>query len=314
MCLKINLVTDTGLYMDTNIAVTGSSGFVGGNLLPHLNNNGFAVIKINLRELETFLEPLNFNAIIHLAGKAHDTSNTSNPEEYFKVNTELTIQLFNKFLKSDIRDFIYFSSVKAVADTVSEVLTENVIPDPKTPYGKSKQKAEQYLLNQILPEGKRMFIIRPCMIHGPGNKGNLNLLYKFVSKGIPYPLAAFENKRSFLSIDNLCFALTEILKNSSIPSGVYNLADDDTLSTNEMVKIIAATIGKQARLFAIPQSALKILAKVGDKMNLPINSERLKKLTENYIVSNQKIKDAIGINFFPISAREGLKKTIESFK
>src|SRR5690606_13373271 len=131
-------------------------------------------------------------AIIHLAGKAHDTQNTSSPEEYFQVNTELTKQLFDKFLQSNARDFIYFSSVKAVADTVSGLLGEDVTPNPQTPYGQSKWQAEQYLNSQPLPEGKRLFILRPCMIHGPGNKGNLNLLYQVSSKGLPWPLAAFE--------------------------------------------------------------------------------------------------------------------------
>src|SRR5690606_9961467 len=105
----------------------------------------------------------------------------------------------------------YFSSVKAVADTVEGVLQEDVVGKPLTPYGKSKLEAEQYLLSQVLPEGKRAFIIRPCMIHGPGNKGNLNLLYKVVEKDVPWPLAAFRNQRSFLSIDNLCFLLERMI-------------------------------------------------------------------------------------------------------
>src|SRR5690606_37052582 len=148
-----------------------------------------------------------------------------------KVNRDLTIELFDLFLKSNIRDFFYFSSVKAVADTVDGMLTEDVQGKPYTPYGKSKLEAEQYLLKQTLPEGKRLFIIRPCMIHGPGNKGNLNLLYKVVEKGVPWPLAAFHNQRSFLSIDNLSYLLEKILENTGLSSGVYNFADDEALST-----------------------------------------------------------------------------------
>ena len=82
------------------------------------------------------------------------------------------------------------------------ILTEDTIPNPKTHYGISKLQAENYILDQKLPEGKRVYILRPCMIHGPGNKGNLNLLYTLVKKGFPWPLGAFENQRSFLSIDN----------------------------------------------------------------------------------------------------------------
>src|SRR5690606_33981174 len=165
------------------------------------------------------------------------------PDEYFKVNTELTKHVFDRFLQSDARDFIYFSSVKAVADTVDGALKEDAEPAPKTPYGQSKWQAEQYINEQSLPSGKRIFILRPCMIHGPGNKGNLNLLYQVVSKGLPWPLAAFENKRSFLSIDNLNYIIGRILDDPSIPGGTYHLADDETLSTNELIGLIAAARG-----------------------------------------------------------------------
>lgn len=297
------------------IFITGMSGFVGGNLSVFLTNHKNEVISLPLRAEKwgQYLEN-DSRAIIHLAGKAHDTSNTASADEYFKVNRDLTIELFNKFLNSDIQDFFYFSSVKAVADTVDGILIEDVVPNAITPYGKSKLEAEEYLLRQDLPEGKRLFIIRPCMIHGPGNKGNLNLLYKFVEKGIPYPLAAFENKRSFLSIDNLNFMILEILKNKEIASGVYNFADDDSISTNDLVSLIAKSIEKKESLWRINSKLIIKFAKIGDYLKLPLNSERLKKLTENYIVSNHKIKSALGIDKLPLTAEQGLEKTIKSFK
>jgi len=85
--------------------------------------------------------------------------------------------------------------------------------------------AEQYILSQPIPEGKRVYILRPCMIHGPGNKGNLNLLYSLVTKGFPWPLGLFENSRSYLSIENLCFIIKELIDREDIPSGVYNVAN-----------------------------------------------------------------------------------------
>src|SRR5690606_25548025 len=138
----------------------------------------------------------------------------------------------------------------------------------------------EYLLSKKLPGGKRLFILRPCMIHGPGNKGNLNLLYKIVKLGIPYPLGAFQNKRSFLSIENLLFIINSILADSSIKGGVYNLADDDPLSTTEVIEIIAKASHVKARIWTIFPSFISTLAKLGDKIHLPLNSERLKKLTE----------------------------------
>ncbi|CEN44737.1 Galactowaldenase [Capnocytophaga canimorsus] len=293
--------------------ITGASGFVGVNLSMYLESKGIEVDRLSLRN-ENWQLNSSADAVIHLAGKAHDTENTSQEREYFQVNTDLTIQVFDEFLKSDIRDFFYFSSVKAVADTIDAVLMEERLASPQTPYGRSKQKAEEYLLSQILPVGKRLFIIRPCMIHGEGNKGNLNLLYKIVEKGIPWFLASYENKRSFLSIDNLNYLIFKILNNEHILSGIYNFADDEALSTNDLIRIISETANRKTRLWNIPQSFISGIAKLGDLLKLPLNSERLKKLTESYVVSNQKIKSALGIEKLPLSAKEGLEKTIKSFK
>lgn len=293
------------------ILITGASGFVGQNLNNYLNNF-FVTEPIYLRNA-SWKDNLSGDAIIHLAGKAHDTKNTSGASEYFKVNTDLTKELFDVFLKSEIKDFIYFSSVKAVADEVDEILFETVMPNPKTPYGQSKLKSEEYILSKEIPVGKRVFIIRPCMIHGPGNKGNLNLLYNVVKKRIPYPLAAFHNERSFLGIDNLNFMIKEILQNKEINSGVYNFADDDFLSTNELVKIISSTSNKKNLSVAIPKFAINGFSRIADLIKFPVNSETVQKLTENYRVSNQKIRLAIGIEKLPNSTKEGLEKTIKSF-
>ena len=298
--------------------ITGASGFVGQNLIPYLNNKGINTYTLGRSNADyqwSNLGSINntIDAYIHLAGKAHDVRNTSGADEYFSVNADLTIRLFEKFIESDAEVFIYMSSVKAAADTVEGVLTEDRSADPKTPYGQSKRKAEEYILKANLPEGKRAIILRPCMIHGPGNKGNLNLLYKFVVKGVPYPLAAFENKRSFLSIANLNFVIASLIENKNISSGIYQVADDESLSTNELVELIAECISKKPSLLKIPVSVMSALAKVGGVLKLPLNPDRLKKLTESYLVSNDKLKGALNISAMPVSAKDGLRETIKSF-
>lgn len=294
------------------ILITGSTGFVGANLAEYLKlHHDLNPLSVRYFRNQTF--NIEEDVIIHLAGKAHDLRKVACPQDYYESNYELTKQLFNAFLISDATVFIFMSTVKAVADEVKGVLLEDEVPNPKTHYGISKNKAEQYILEQKLPQEKRVFIIRPCMIHGPGNKGNLNLLYNIVKKGIPYPLASFENQRSFLSIDNLNFMINAILSDKKILSGVYNFADDDAISTNRLVEIIAEVSGKKANLLKIPKVLITTGAKIGDKIKLPLNSETVKKLTENYRVSNDKIKKAIGIENLPISASEGLEKTIKSF-
>lgn len=297
------------------IVITGSSGFVGKNLSTFLQNKEYTTNALSLRNENWKADfPKSINTIIHLAGKAHDTSNISNADEYYKINRDLTIDIFDEFLNSDCKKFFYFSSVKATADTIDEILYENHHSVPKTPYGKSKIEAEKYILSQNLPEGKKVYIIRPCMIHGPGNKGNLNILYKIVEKGLPWPLAAFHNQRSFLGIDNLNYLIYKMLLKKDLPSGIYNFADDEALSTNQLISLINKSLNKKAKFWNISKSLLEKTAFLGDKLKLPLNSERLKKLTESYVVSNQKIKSALGIEKLPLSAEEGLIKTIKSFK
>ena len=99
--------------------------------------------------------------------------------------------MYDAFLMSNSSVFIMLSSVKAVADDVVGPLREDCVPNPKTHYGKSKLLAELYILSKQIPHGKRVYVLRPCMIHGPNNKGNLDVLYKFVSKRIPWILGAF---------------------------------------------------------------------------------------------------------------------------
>ena len=300
------------------IAITGVTGFVGQNLARYLSDIDVLGVSREAKGLNISYAELSLNifnkqkVFIHLAGKAHDKKKKSDDKEYFLVNTELTKKLFDQFLKSDCETFIYMSSVKAVADQANGVLTENVKPSPVTFYGKSKLAAEEYILSRKKLKNKRVYILRPCMIHGPNNKGNLNLLYSFVSKGIPYPFGKYLNKRSFVSVENLCFIINELIDNPKIESGIYNIADDTSLSTIDLVQVMSEVLCKPTRILKLPKLFVRFIAKVGDLFPIPINSERLLKLTENYEISNLKIKNAIQKKL-PLSSSEGIKKTIASF-
>jgi nucleoside-diphosphate-sugar epimerase len=296
------------------IYITGSNGFVGTNLVSNLKSQRFSILTV-LRNDLLDNSVLKFNdalGIIHLASKVHDLKNTSKPNEYYVVNTELTKKVFDAFLHSGAKVFLTLSSVKAVADKVDGVLTEELVPCPITHYGKSKLLADQYILSMKIPEGKRVYILRPCMIHGPGNKGNLNQLYQLVSKGIPWPLGAFENKRSFCSIDNLMFIINELIVREDIPSGVYHVADDEVLSTNEVISILAESQNRTPKIWKVSKGLIQFVAKIGNFFRLPLNEERLQKLTDSYVVSNRKIKSVIG-KPLPVSSKEGLLKTFKSF-
>ena len=306
------------------ILITGIHGFVGSNIVKAMGrNHEIYGLDIVAPEKEGVVKTFSWNdldankipqvdAVIHLAGKAHDLKKTSGPEIYFKINTGLTQKIYDWFLQSSAGKFIFFSSVKAAADFVpGDILTEDIVPNPVGPYGESKIKAEEYILSHPASD-KQVYILRPCMIHGPGNKGNLNLLYGVVKKGVPWPLGAFENHRCFTSIDILCFVIKELLV-KEVESGIYNMCDDEALSTNGLITVICKALGKKARIWYLPKGLMNGMAKVGDGLHLPLNSERLTKLTEDYVVSNAKIKKALGIDKMPIRAEEGLTQTIKSF-
>lgn len=310
-----------------NFLITGIHGFVGSNLVkalaPYHTIYGLDIVA---PEKEGVIKTFSWDdlddgripdvdVIIHLAGKAHDTKNQAKADVYFKVNTGLTEKIFDYFKKSQTSKFIFFSTAKAAADRVDGVLTEDVVPSPVGPYGESKIAAEKYILAGAagLKEGQRYYILRPCMIHGPGNKGNLNLLYKVVSKGIPWPLGAFDNKRTFTSVDNICFVVRQLAERD-VDSGIYNMGDDEPVSTNQLIRIICDELGKKVRIWNISKGLMTSAAKLGGLLHLPLDPERLRKLTENYVSSNAKIKNALGIEKMPVDAIDGLHRTIRSFR
>lgn len=274
--------------------MTGSHGFVGSNLIESMALD-YEIIRWEVREDKPLPE---CDAVIHLAGIAHDTYHTTEAEKYFEVNTELTKRIYDRFLESSTKKFIFFSSIKA--------------QDGDTAYARSKYLAEQYIKEVgTEEESHRVYILRPCMIHGKGNKGNLNLLVKWVKKGLPWPLAAFENKRSYASMGNVSYVVEQLLlKNAE--SGIYEVCDDESISTKELIEIIGGCMGKDIKMIRVPQNVMGVVARVGGWLQLPLNTERLRKLTEDYIVDNSKIKKALGIDNMPIEAKEGLRLSIQS--
>jgi nucleoside-diphosphate-sugar epimerase len=316
-----------------DVLITGIRGFVGSNLGPALGGHRVYGLSSgrNLRSgggagawygWEELGHLPRLDAVIHLAGKAHDlggrgdtrgrgdTKNRVAAGEYFEINTGLTRAIFDWYVGSGAKKFIYFSSVKAAAETVGGVLTEDTPARPRGPYGESKRAAEEYIEKRA---GKGVYILRPAMIHGPGNRGNLNLLYRAVKTGLPWPLGAFDNRRSFASIGNVNYIVRRLLEDDIEP-GLYNIADDEALSTNGVVEILCEVLSRKRRIWRVNRRLVESAAALGSVLGLPLNRERLGKLTENYVVSNEKIKAALGVSGLPISAREGFVTTFRSFE
>ena len=286
------------------ILITGAYGFVGTNLCRYLVGKGHECIALDIPKAKRDDVPYKafyswdelgridwsgVGAVVHLAGKAHDLKNVSDPQSYFDINVGLTEKIFNT-VNGKVPRFVYFSSSKAA--------------DADTPYGKSKLAAEQFLAG-------RAIVLRPAMIHGPGNKGNLNLLWGIARRGFPWPLAAFENKRSFTSIGNICAAVEALCERGE--NGIYPIADDEMLSTNRLIELMAEACGRKPHLWRMPKGLMRFGAKVGDVLHLPLNTERLGKLTEDSFVDNAVLKKHLGWSEMPIRAEDGMRETLKSF-
>ena len=280
--------------------ITGAYGFVGTNLCKYLAEKGHECHALDIPAAKRDDVPyVSFytwdeldklpvvDAVVHLAGKAHDLKKVASEQSYFDINVGLTEKIF---AAAKTMRFIYFSSSKADANGNA--------------YGRSKLAAEQFL-------NGRAIVLRPAMIHGPGNKGNLNLLWGIARRGLPWPLAAFENKRSFTSIANICAAVEALAERGT--NGIYPIADDEMLSTNRLIELIAETCGKRAKLWRVPKGVMRMVAKIGDVLHLPLNTERIVKLTEDSFVNNSHLKSQLGWNRMPIRAEEGLRRTLRSF-
>ena len=280
--------------------ITGAYGFVGTNLCKYLAEKGHECLALDIPAAKRDDVPYAsfytwdeldklpvVDAVVHLAGKAHDLKKVASEQSYFDINVGLTEKIF---AAAKTTRFIYFSSSKADANGNA--------------YGRSKLAAEQFL-------NGRAIVLRPAMIHGPGNKGNLNLLWGIARRGLPWPLAAFENKRSFTSIANICAAVEALCERGE--NGIYPIADDEMISTNRLIELIAETCGKRAKLWRVPKGVMRMVAKIGDVLHLPLNTERIVKLTEDSFVNNSHLKSQLGWNRMPIRAEEGLRRTLRSF-
>lgn len=297
-----------------NILLFGESGFLGTQLKKNLSRN---IMPISLREQNwiCFL-PKDADVFINCIGKAHDHKGTATYEDYHFANVEILQQIFKAFIKSEAQLLIHISSIAAQQELESIApLRETDACLPISHYGKTKREAEKWLLNQQLPLDKKLIILRPPMIHGPRDRGNLGLLYNLISKGVPYPFASFDNRRSFLSIENFTFYIENIIENYDLlESGIYNLADDEPLSTLQIINLISGITGKKPIRIKLPKKIVASVAHLGDRFHLPLNSIRMKKLTSNLLVSNQKIKTALQIEKLHITAEQGMIKTIQALR
>ncbi|MGC1386754.1 MAG: NAD-dependent epimerase/dehydratase family protein [Steroidobacteraceae bacterium] len=269
------------------VLVTGGSGFVGGRLVRRLAEQGFAVRATHRRENLTPIAGVEWwplpalddeprlaesvagcDAVVHLAGLAHQPGGAANrAAEFRRINTEGTRLLARAAVRGDVRRFVFVSSIAAVC-TRSDTPVDDWTPSaPTDPYGCSKFEAEQALVGELKDSSTDWCILRPPLVYGPGNPGNMRRLIRIMESGLPLPFGSIRNRRSFMFVDNLVDAIVCVLRHEGAVRSTYVLSDGNDFSTPELVSTLAAAAGYRVRLLAMPVFALMVLGRAGDAVH-----------------------------------------------
>ncbi len=178
-----------------------------------------------------------YDVVFHVAALVHRKIRLCTKKEYalyYKVNTELAVDVANKARESGVRQFIFMSTMSVYSGCKETCITEATLPKAKGPYGSSKWKAEE-ALKALETDIFKMVILRPPLVYGVGCKGNYVRL-KQLAGFIPF-FPRVDNKRSMLHIDNLCRFVKLMIDNNE--SGVFFPQDKEYINTSELVYQLA---------------------------------------------------------------------------
>ena len=262
------------------LLVTGGSGFIGKAVCENLkkknyiinitsrrdvaiNLNGVKVYNINeINENTNWFEALNtVSCVIHCAAKTHVMNNIRQKSlfSFREVNVEGTLNLAKQAAECGVKRFIFLSSIKVNGEKTgkSSMFRYNDVPKPEDPYGISKWEAEKGLWKISKQTGLEVVIIRAPLVCGPGVKGNLRRLIKLIKYRIPLPFSLIKNQRSLIGIDNLVDLITHCIDDNNASGNTFLVSDEKDLSTPDLLRIIASSMGISVRLFPLPISLLK---------------------------------------------------------
>ncbi|WP_036487782.1 NAD-dependent epimerase/dehydratase family protein [Myxosarcina sp. GI1] len=297
------------------VLITGATGFIGSRLIPRLERENncqlYAAIR-HQQQLPTTVTPIvvgeidgntewnqalkDIDTVVHLAGRAHvlDEKAANPAAEFIRVNIEGTANLVRQAIKAGVKHFIFISSIGAMTTLCDRLLTEDYPPNPDTPYGRSKLKAEKAIVELTKNSYMTWTILRPTLVYGKGNPGNMASLVKLVRTGLPLPFGAIKNRRSFLYVGNLVDAIAVCLAHPQAKNRMFLIGDNQILSTPELIQIIARNLDRRSFLLPIPASILKLLGYMGDGIEnfwqkFPFNSTAVNRLLGSLAIDNSDI-------------------------
>lgn len=291
---------------------TGASGFLGQNIRPILANN-YEITTIGLTKEDTYTVNMankipvlteQYDVVLHAAGKAHIVPKTeAEKQSFYDVNLQGTKNLCKALEKSGIpKAFVFISTVAVYGCEYGNNITENHPLNGDTPYALSKIQAEEFLMEWCNAHGVVLSIIRPSLIAGPNPPGNLGAMIKGIKTGRYLSIGGGKARKSVLMVEDIARLVPLLIEKG----GIYNVCDDEQPSFRQLENVICAQLGKRLPL-SIPYWMAKCMAIVGDCLGkkAPINSLKLKKITESLTFSNEKVKRELGWKPTPV---------LESFK
>lgn len=308
-----------------NILITGSSGFIGKKLVNFLinYNNSIKNIYVLVRSenfinknnnknikfisiLNLKIKKIDIDAVIHLASKAHIKNFTSDDA---KSSLFLTKELLSFCILNNITKFIYFSSIKVYGEynTDNNIFTETNVANPLCNYSMSKFANESEIIKFFHERKVNYYILRIPLVIGRGAKGNLNSLMQIITNNIPLPLNGIDNHRSVISLTNLMHSVNNILMKNNIESGIFNICDNNPISTSNLVNLIKIFLNKKTKIFYINKKIIKFFLVIFGR------SDDYSKLFLSQIMNNNKsINKKIYKNF--ISTQDEIKNMVFEFK
>jgi nucleoside-diphosphate-sugar epimerase len=320
------------------VLVTGATGFIGSHLISKLRTIETwrirAVIRSqsNQKQLPENIESVavgnidrhtdwkealqNIDTVIHLAGRAHilDDRSANSEAEFIEINTEGTANLTRQSIQAGVKHLIFISSIGAMATLSEQTLTEVTAPQPDTPYGRSKLEAERQVIDLARDTSLKWTILRPTLVYGAGNPGNMAMLVKLIQKQLPLPFSSIDNRRNFLYVGNLVDAIATCLTDEKAQNQLFLIADSQVLSTPQLIAQIARAMKLPVRLIPISPSFLKGLGYVGDlassilDKSLPITSQSIDKLLGSLAVDNFHIRQTLNWQP-PYTTEDGLNRS-----
>ncbi|EAQ53095.1 MULTISPECIES: SDR family oxidoreductase [Vibrio] len=308
------------------IVVTGSTGFVGSRVVELARERDWAVTPVVRKQIGPLTNSLvvpsigastdwsgsfeGVDCVVHCAARVHQMNEVEQDAviAYRDINTLGTLNLAKQAADAGVKRFVFVSSIKVNGEFSEPNLPfgPNLNNTPQDPYSLSKYEAEVEVAKLSKDTGLEVVIIRPPLVYGPGVKANFLSMMRLIDKGIPLPFGAIKNRRSLVYLDNLSSLILVCCEHPLAPGHTFLASDDHDVSTTQLMRTIALSMGKTPRLIPVPMSWIELSASVLKKQQVA------QRVCGNLQVDICLTKEILGWTP-PVTFKQGIKRTVEAY-